>query len=123
MFQIHISFWKEKHLLIDLFCFFRHVPKTNGCPVVANTLVWSHHGQNVRGVCDWSRYDVDDVGLLQHRDHLHGHFNMLHDPVKVRLKELLAKAYRNQTARFNPKFSLVCQLFLLQQADLEVLHL
>lgn len=66
-----------------------NVPKADGGPVVANSLVWSHHGQQVRGVCDWSRHDVDDVGLLQHRHHLHGHLNVLHYPVQVRLKQLL----------------------------------
>lgn len=76
-------FVKQKKSTESFFLKVQHVPKTNGCPVVANTLVWSHHGQKVRGVCDRSRYNVDDVSGLQHRDHLHGHFYMLHYPVKV----------------------------------------
>ncbi len=41
-----------------------HLPKANGSPVVANSTVWSDHGQWVRCICDWSRHDVDDVSFL-----------------------------------------------------------
>lgn len=71
-----------------------HVPEADGSPVVTNSLVWPDHGQEVGGVRDWSRHDVDDVSLLQHRDHLHGHLDMLHYPVKIRLKQLLTETCR-----------------------------
>lgn len=67
------------------------LPKANGGPVVTESLMWPQHGQQVRGVCDWSRHDVDDVGVLENGNHLHGHFHMLHDAVQVRFKQLLTE--------------------------------
>lgn len=69
----------------------QHKPKADGSPVVADSLKRSDHGQQVGRVRDRSRHDVDDVSFLQHRDHLHGHLNVLHDPVKIRLKQLLTE--------------------------------
>lgn len=57
------------------------LPKANGGPVVAESLMWPHHWQQVWCVCDRSGHDVDDVGMLEDRNHLHGHFHMLHDAV------------------------------------------
>lgn len=66
-------------------------PKADGGPVVAESLMWPHHRQQVRGVCDWSRHDVYDVCMLEDRNQLHGHFHMLHDAVQVRFEQLLTK--------------------------------
>lgn len=55
----------------------------------------THHRQDVRRIRDRAIDDIDDVRLLQDRDHFHGSFDMLHDPVQVRLKELLSKPWKD----------------------------
>lgn len=54
-----------------------------------------HHGQDVRRIGDGAVDHIDDVGLLQGRDHLHGHFQVLCQPVQVSLKELLPETWRD----------------------------
>lgn len=71
--------------------FLPFLPKSDGSPVVTESLMRPHHGQQIRCVCDWSGHDVDDVSMLEDRNHLHGHFHMLHDAVQVRFEQLLTE--------------------------------
>lgn len=81
--------------------------------------MWPDHGQQVRGVCDRSGHDVNDVGMLKDRNHLHGLFHMLHDAVQVRFKKLLTKTYsRNSLFKYNRNLYRMSQQTLLKGAEL-----
>lgn len=53
--------------------------------------MWADHGRQVWCVRDGARHYIYDVSILKHWNHLHGHLHVVHDPVQVGLKQLLAK--------------------------------